>query len=211
MSTFISARLRSAAVCVCLAGAWGATNNASGETIRLLAPPTAERGQPYSFFIDLVDNTQPLISYGLDLELSDLGVTSGSVAINHTATNFYPTQNLIQQGGGTLNTSKTIDALDGTFVINAANAGTFGLALAGTGHNILAQVVIDVSADAAGSFQVGLDDIAYFTVLWNESFQSVPFSTQNSPITVQIVPEPGCLALLGGLLALGRRSRRTGN
>ncbi|MFH0980520.1 MAG: hypothetical protein V2A79_03150 [Planctomycetota bacterium] len=212
----------------CALGVWigsllvqGLTPTASAETIRFLAPAQVLPGQPFSFLVDLINNTTPLYGYALDVNITGeagfVGTITGRVPPAIPASNFYPSQNLIAAGGRVLGPASTINLASpgpgghrGLDVI-AFNQTLDNVALAAPGHNVLAQLVFDVSASASGSFTLNLGDMgsSLYSVTGDiPQIIEVPFTFQ--PVTIQVVPEPGHMGLLGAAyLLLGRRRHGT--
>ena|GEM_PF-4808008 len=225
MVTSIRARGTCAfAVCVCLSAAPGSTRTASAEDIVFeSAPATVLPGQTFSFLTKLLNNTTPLVAYALDVNIVPepgfLGSVSARLEPNAPWTNFYVSENLIANapGGGALHATSSITGGGaGDVDIVALSDDFFNVDPAGPGHDVLAELVFDVSGGASGFFTIELGETG--TSLTTRigtgtppDYQPVPYDFD--PVTIQVVPEPGGLALLVGacLLVRCRRRGRPGN
>ena len=209
------------ALAVCLLAAIGSAPTLAADHVGF-EQPTMEviPGQPFSMLALMTQNTTPLRFYSLDFEVLPQPGATGKLVGDDAASNFYLTQNLIKQGGGTLSPvsqviQNTMDAHGNRgLVVNGMTLAEDNVAPAVSGvSDVLAQLVFDVSSDASGFFTIQLDELGS-TLLHRVSDgppptdQKVPFT--HSSVTIEIVPEPGSLALLAGaacLLSWRRRFR----
>ena len=164
--------------------------------------------------VRLSDNSTPLVAYSLDVNIGGepaiVEKVTGRVPPAADPSNFYEAENLITQGGGVLHAGLSYinDGGHGGVYATALNESFANVELAAAGHDVLAQLVIDVALDAPlGTFTL---DLGVSTALVTNvggsppQFEDVPF--EFDPVTIAIIPEPGGLGLfVVASLALLRR------
>ena len=166
--------------------------NGPGEKVEALP----DRLTSFSILASLSDNVIPLVGYSLDLVAVANEGAVGSVVGNADLTNLFEGENLILQGGGALDEESPVIRLfpGGRVFISALTDGLSPAALAGDGHDVLAEVFFDVLPGTRGFFTIMAGPV---TVLVDESLGEVAFVFE--PLVVEIVPEPAtsCFLALG--------------
>lgn len=187
----------------------GETQTTRAESIVLFGPgsPVAA-GSTVSVLAVLQDNTTPLVSYSLDVNvLPDAGASGSVTGVGQPPSNFVEDTNLIEQDAD--------DSLNPLFSIIAAasDGGVFFNALSASGTPV--DLAIDGVSDALGEafFEVSADALGLFTITLGpgteiyDGASPVPFETTS--LTIEVVPEPSvAIVLSGGLLMLAARRRR---
>ena len=163
-------------------------------------PGIAYPGDTISLLVKLEDNTTSIGGYQIEADLMLGGLQAGDVDFDLPQCNFYPSQNIFGNGGATLlQLAKTGNP--GNVFLAAIDISGSTVPLAGTGHDVLVQLFVDVPLDAKGTFDIalgsnsGLSSSAGANLAYNNA----------EPVHIQIVPEPGCVALLCGAYFLLRR------
>ncbi len=155
-----------------------------------------DRLTSFSILASLSDNVTPLTGYSLDLVALANEGSVGSVVGNADLTNLFEGQNLLLWDGGALDEGSPVIRLfpGGRVFISALTEDLSPVALAGEGHDVLAEVFFDVLPGTRGFFTIMAGPV---TVLVDESLGEVPFVFE--PLTVEIVPEPAtsCFLALG--------------
>lgn len=209
-------RFSFAAVAAAVAGALVYTGTTSAEVIsfEIDDPPSGViiAGSTFSVLIKLTDNTTNLIGYTLDVDVDGVvGDHVGSVTADAASSNFFPSQNLIEQDPDQSLAPFPFSFItaepDGGVLINAFSDDfeTVDLAIDGV-SDVLAQVFFDVSDDALGRFVIslGTDSSLGDEDLNGVDFRSIPLEIVSEPI-----PAPGAAMLaLIGMSMLGRVRRR---
>jgi len=160
------------------------------------------------WFLIKIQGDQGLTGYDLDVEINPVGGATGTLSANAALTNYYPSQNLISQGGGTgfhpsLSSITSLQPENSGVLIKAVNqALTPTLPPIPDVNDVLAQVYLDASLDAYGQFEISLGDQ---TDLFIDGTQDEEFTSAIVTITV---PEPGYLGILSGLAVLALRRTR---
>jgi hypothetical protein len=181
------------------------TSSAPAERIELIGPSgVVQAGMPVSVLVVLRENTTNLVGYSLNVDVNGVVGSMGSVSADPTASNFFPSRNLIEQDPD--------DALDSIFSIitDPGDGGVFVNAQSQSGQpvdlalpgfsDVLAEVVFDTSSDAFGLFEISLGPA---TTLFDGA-NSVAFDSPT--LSIQVVPEPHLALWIGGVwLALRRR------
>ena len=205
-----------AAVKAALIGASMSLSTASAEIVsfEIDDPPSGViiAGSTFSVLVKLTDNTTNLIGYTLDVDVEGVPADHvGSVTADAGLTNFFPSQNLIEQDPddslAPFPFSFIVPAVDGGVLVNAfSNSfGTVDLAIDGV-SDVLAQVFFDVSEDALGRFVISLGPD---TSLGDENLDGVEFTSIPLEVVARPIPAPGAALLaLVGMSMLGRVRRR---
>jgi len=164
-------------------------------------------GDSFSFLVR-IEGSVALAGYDVELEVTPLPGSTGTIMGNATLSNFYAGQNLLAQGGGGLHsTYSTITSLmpenPGLF-IKAVDATFTAIAIPAPEQDVLAEVHFTASGDAFGEFQVALGDETLLAIDGTDQEDFPP-----AMITIRI-PEPGYLGVLSGLALLlwGRQRKR---
>lgn len=163
-------------------------------------------GGQVSLYVWIGDNQTELTGYSLNVDVTAGAGSTGMLTGNPGISDFFDDQNLIVQGGGTLHAdSEIFDPGDGGLFVNALTADLMPVDLAGPGHDMLAELIFDVSEDALGTFTF---NFGFGSILTDDEFGSVP--TEWEPLTIDVIPEPaGFLMLAGILVGIGRKRLRT--
>ncbi len=161
-------------------------------------------GDPVSLLVIIRENSTPLVSYSLNVDVEPVGDAVGALSADIAETNLFPARNLIETDpDDSLDPVFSVisDPGDGGVFINAQSLSGTPVALAQPGFSdVLAEVVFDVPPDALGTFRVSLGT---GSTLFNGA-NEVPFDTQFLDLIV--VPEPVSAILLGlGGLLIRRR------
>ena len=164
-----------------------------------------EQGTSFSVLAVLRENTTPLAGYTLNVDIAGVpAMHVGTVTASAGLTNFFPSQNLIEQDPDDM-----INALsmisdpgdDGVFLnVFSDSLNVVDLAIEGV-SDALAQIVFNVPLNALGLFEISLGT---GSSLGDVDFMPVAFSSD--PLVIEVVPEPSCVALQ--LMALAAWSRR---
>lgn len=150
----------------------------------------------------LTDTDEQVFGYTLDLDLVATDGT-GAVTIDAAQTNFFEMRNVIVAGGAPLDPTFSVinpDGMGGAF-ISANTADLSGVVPIDGVNDVLAEVVLTIPADAQGEFMVTLGSAS---VLADPGGQAIDFTSAPLVLNV-IVPGPGALACLAGMLSLRRR------
>jgi len=149
---------------------------------------TAFPGQTVSVLFLLRDNTTPLSSYTVDVDIVSEPGAVGTVTANVGLTNFFDQQNFITASGATRDPFFSAIVDNGTGGVSVTtNTNDFSTVLAIDDMNdVLAQVFFDVPQDALGDFTVQLNAQS---ALLDGNIASVSFVTTPGTIRV-LVPPP---------------------
>jgi len=148
---------------------------------------TAFPGQTVSVLFLLRDNTTPLSSYTVDVDIVPEPAAVGTVTANVGLTNFFDQQNLITASGATRDPFFSVIADNGNGGVSVTtNTDDFSTVLAIDDVNdVLAQVFFDVPQDALGDFTVQLNAQS---VLLDGNIASVSFVS--TPGTIRVLDPP---------------------
>lgn len=160
-------------------------------------------GESITFLVFLRDSPSALFGYSLDVVIEPDPAAAGGVVVDPSMTNFFDEQNLITAGGAMRDPvfSLILPMADGVFI--STNTSDLSTVSPVPGVNdVLAQIVLNVSPDASGSFTVLLDD---GTALADASGASVPFTSNEITINVTPLPmaDPVAAPAMGGVAVGG--------
>src|SRR5262249_55050439 len=134
---------------------------------------TAQPASSVSALVDISANVVPLLGYSLNIHVVPDAFATGSLTVDLGLTNFYPARNLFTAARVLLDpvVSQIIDTGDGGLFINAISANLSTVVAAPNVNDVLAQVYLDVSANATGDFSLQLGPA---TALSDANGSSVP-------------------------------------
>ncbi len=169
---------------------------------------TAFSGQTVSVLFLLRDNTTPLSSYTVDVDITPESGAVGTVTANAGFTNFFDQQNFITASGATRDPFFSVIADNGTGGVSVTtNTDDFSTVQAVDDVNdVLAQVFFDVPLDAVGDFTIQLTSSS---ALIDGNGASVSFTTTPGtirvidPATIPTVSEWGVIVMCSLIMAVG--------
>jgi hypothetical protein len=164
--------------------------------------------------IDDPEGDTSLAGYTLEVDIDPDPGSTGSAAADIAATNFFPSQNVIVQGGNSLHPHWSFirppDDMDAGVFVQALTAtlGTVSPPIPGV-SDALAEIWIDVPLDATGSFTIGVNVDASTVTASVDGGPVGSFFPSSVPLTFDVVPEPATFLLLasGVVCIVGRRRR----
>jgi len=172
-------------------------------------------GTTVSVLLLIRDNTTPLLSYTLDVNIVPQSGSMGTVPANVPATNFFDARNLITAGGAMRDPFFSViqDNGNGGVSVTTITSDLSTVQAVDNVNDVLAQVLFDVPQDALGDFSI---ELASGSVLVDGNAASVPFAF--TPGTIHVMnPIPAVsewsmmvLALLvvtAGCLVFVKRAR----
>ncbi len=155
----------------------------------------------------LVEDLQtPIIGYSLQLGVSTGAGSTGSVTVDIDASNFHESRNLITAGGGELNPAFSFiqrSGTDGVF-LNAISEGDSPFTPTPGMNDVLAEIVWDISADAAGEFLFTLGPASALS-----DSNGFPVDFDDRSLLITVVPAPATSVCLLGLAVSQCRRRRS--
>ena len=185
----------------------GTSVASTGERIIVKGQTTfALPGTTVSVLFLIRDNSTPLLSYTLDVNIVPQSGSTGTVTANVSATNFYDVRNLITAGGAMRDPFFSViqDNGSGGVSVTTITSDLSTVQAVDNVNDVLAQVFFDVPQGALGDFTI---ELASGSVLVDGNAASVPFTF--TPGTIQVsnsipaVSEWGMIVLSLSVLAAG--------
>ncbi|NOS99998.1 MAG: right-handed parallel beta-helix repeat-containing protein [Phycisphaerales bacterium] len=161
----------------------------AGGAEAIVAEPAASfaaAGDTVSLLFRLANNTTPLLGYSLDVRVAPTAGAAGAIAADVVATNFYDVRNVITQAPGPVQRDPFFSVIQssasgGVFVNTITNDNSTVTAI-DLVNDAFAQVILDVSADACGTFVVQLGPA---TAIADGSATAIPYTYSAATITVE--------------------------
>lgn len=177
-----------------------------GETISVVTDEEVQAGEAFSALVLISDAVESLVGYTVSVRVVPQDGATGTITRDVASSNFFEAQNLIEQGGDTLDPNLSVigPGTGGAVFFNALTASLNPVPPAVVGvSDALAQAWFNVSEDASGDFEIVLGSS---TVLLDGNSNPVPFDFETVKITV--VPEPMTVLLAAtGFVAMLLRRR----
>jgi hypothetical protein len=163
-------------------------------------------GTTVSALFMIRDNTTPILSYTLDVNIVPQSGSIGTVTANVAMTNFHDVRNLITAGGAMRDPffSMIEDNDSGGVSITTITADFSTVVAVDNVNDVLAQVFFDVPPDALGDFTIALEAAS---ILVDGNASPVPFAFTLGTIrvtnSIPAVSEWGMIVLSLLVLAAG--------
>ena len=140
-------------------------------------------GTTVSVLFLIRDNTTPILSYTLDVNIVPQSGSLGTVTANVSATNFYDVRNLISAGGAMRDPFFSViqDNGGGGVSVTTITSDLSTVQAVDKVNDVLAQVFFDVPQDALGDFSI---ELGSGSVLVDGNAATVPFSF--TPGTIRV-------------------------
>ena len=139
-------------------------------------------GTTVSVLFLIRDNTTPLLSYTLDVNIVPQSGSTGTVTANVSMTNFYDVRNLITAGGAMRDPFFSVIQDNGSGVsVTTITSDLSTVQAVDNVNDVLAQVFFDVPPDALGDFTI---ELASGSVLVDGNAATVPFAFTPGTISV---------------------------
>ncbi len=132
----------------------------------------------------------PFFGYSLDIDISPVGPTTGSLVPNVSLTNFFDAQNLITAGGATRDPffSVILGAPDGGVFVSTNTADGSGVLPVVGVNDVLVELVLDASADASGEFRI---EFGLGTAFADVNGQPIPVGLSSASVVVESAQNTG--------------------
>jgi hypothetical protein len=180
------------------------TATVTGERIIVESQTTfALPGTTVSVLFLIRDNTTPLLSYTLDVNIVPQSDATGTVMANVSATNFFDARNLITAGGAMRDPFFSViqDNGNGGVSVTTITSDLSTVQAVDDVNDVLAQVFFDVPQDALGDFTI---ELSSGSVLVDGNAASIPYTFTPGTIrvtnSIPAVSEWGVVVL--GLLVM---------
>jgi hypothetical protein len=139
--------------------------------------------QTVSVLFLIRDNTTPILSYTLDVNIVPQSGSTGTLTANVAATNFFDARNLITAGGAMRDPFFSViqDNGGGGVSVTTITSDLSTVLAVDNVNDVLAQVFFDVPQDALGDFTI---ELASGSVLVDGNAASIPFTF--TPGTIRV-------------------------
>lgn len=168
-------------------------------------PILVEPGEIASALVLLGENVTPVIGYSLEIDLTPVGTSFGTLTADASLSNFFDSQNLISAGGAAIDPqfSTILDQGGGGIFVTAITEDLSAVLATKGVNDVLVQILFRASDDAAIGDEF-LIEFGINTALSDSNAFPVPFEISSG--LVRVVPEPMTACLI--LTAIGILTRK---